>query len=98
MLRTVIAISFLFSFSTLHAQEQFDQNPVSNIGVARYTHPEDTRYRGIFGFGGNAGLGTSTPQSFIGDISYEIAPSLLTAGIIGSNSVSFQPPHLTYTE
>ena len=98
MLRIVIVISFLFSFSSLRAQGQLDQSSFSTIGVARYAHPEETRYRGIFGFGGNAGLGASTPQSFIVDISYEMAPSLLTAGIIGSNSVSFQPPRLTYTE
>lgn len=100
MVRQIIIISFFLAFSALFAQEQiaFAQDPYAGTGVARYIQPEEPMYRALFGFGGNEGMGALTPETYIGNISYEFAPSLLSAGFITSNSITRQPPRLTYTE
>lgn len=99
MVRHIIAISFLLSFGTSWAQENaYAQDPYSGTGVARYVPPEEPSFRALFGFGGNEGLGAATPRSYIGNVSYELTPSVFSAGFITSNSVSRQPPRLTYTE
>jgi hypothetical protein len=100
MVRHIIAISFFLSFSTLCTLEEnaYAQDPYSGIGVARYVPPAEPSFRALFGFGGNEGLGAATPRSYIGNISYELAPSVFSAAFITSNSVSHQPPRFTYTE
>jgi hypothetical protein len=99
MVRHIIAISFFLSLGILWAQENaYAQDPYAGTGVARYVPPPEPSYRALFGFGGNEGLGAATPRSYVGNISYELAPSVFSAGFITSNSVSRQPPRLTYTE
>ncbi len=100
MVRHVIAISFFLLFSNLSALERvaYAQDPYAGTGVARYIQPEEPHYRLLFGVGGNEGIGALTPQSYIGNISYEFAPSVLTVGFITSNSISHPPPRITYTE
>ncbi len=100
MIRLVFASIIFLSFSTLRAQEPVlvDPNAFSSVGAARYIQPEEPHYRALFGFGGNEGVGAATPRSYIGNISYELAPSQFTAGFMMSNSASRQPPRITYTE
>jgi hypothetical protein len=100
MVRSIIIISVFLSLSAFLEQEEiaFAQDPYSGTGVVHYTQPAEPSYRALFGFGGNAGVGGLTPLSFIGNISYEFAPSVLSAGFILSNDVSNTPPHRTYTE
>ncbi len=100
MIRPIIIISFFLSFVAFLAQEgiAFAQDPYAGTGVAHYTQPAEPHYRALFGFGGNEGFGAMTPQTLIGNISYQLAPSVFSAGFITSNSISRQPPRLTYTE
>ncbi len=100
MVRHIIVISFFFTFGILWMQEEcaFAQDPYSSTGVARYLQPAEPSYRLLFGIGANEGIGALTPQSCIGNISYELGPSVFSAGIVSSNSVSRQPPRITYTE
>jgi hypothetical protein len=100
MVRWIIIILFFFIFITICGQEEiaFAQNPYSATGVARYIQPTVPSYRLLFGIGANEGIGALTPESYIGNISYENGPSVFSAGIISSNSVSRQPPRVSYTE
>ncbi|HET6401330.1 MAG TPA: hypothetical protein VFH95_08020 [Candidatus Kapabacteria bacterium] len=73
-------------------------SPDAGIGVPRYTGPEPARFRAIFGFGGNAGLGGLVPAAYVGDVSYQTGLSLLEAGVITSSSVTWPLPRRDYLE
>jgi hypothetical protein len=99
MVRQVIIFLLFLSFGAVHAQEQgsLDQSS-SSVGSPRYVQPTEPRYRALFGIGLNEGIGGLSPQATLGSISYEFAPSVLSAGFISSNPVSRSLPRRTYTE
>jgi len=98
MVRHIIIVSFFISFGTLRAQTADVSNANFSTGVDRYVQPSEPHYRLLFGIGGNGGLSALTPQTTLGSISYEFAPSVLSAGFISSNPVSRSLPRRTYTE
>ncbi len=86
---------------TLRAQTLASMNQSyleEEIGVPRYVQPEEPRYRVLFGFGGNAGLGALTPATYVGDASYQMGISLLSAGFVSSASVTQNLPRRSYSE
>ncbi len=97
MVRPILALFFIFSAGVLRAQGA-DPSAYSSIGIARYMKPIETSYRALFGFGNNEGIGAAAPRSYLGQISYEIAPMVFSAGFMSGNSNSRQPPRTTYTE
>ncbi len=97
MVKGIIAIVCFISFGALRAQP-FDQNAYSGIGVQPYKQPPEPRYRLLFGYGADGGLGGLTPRTYIGSISREFAPSVLTAGFLSSSSNSRGFPRRTYSE
>ncbi len=100
MVRQIIFISFFLLLGMISIQEKiaFAQDPYSSTGVARHVPPQEPTYRALFGIGGNAGIGGLAPQTFVGVISYDLLPSVLTATLISNNSTSATPPRITYTE
>src|SRR5665213_2481854 len=98
---SIIAFMAFGSVRSLHAQTvvaRDQSSPEEGIGVPRYTGPEPARFRAIFGFGGNAGLGGLVPAAYVGNVSYQTGSSLLEAGVIASSSVTSPLPQRDYLE
>ena len=98
---TVTLAEFCFAPSLLQAQlsvpfhASFEQG---SIGVAPYEQPHPARYRLLFGYGGNGGLSSYTPSTFIGNASYQLGARVLSAGFVTSTNVTQILPRRTYSE
>ncbi|SRR5579883_1214 len=98
----ILRVFFLVALLPLSLYGQslplLEQAAPTEVGVPRYIQLFEARYRLLFGFGGNAGVGALTPRSFIGLAEYQTSSSVLGAGFISSSSTGFGFPRRSYSE